>query len=248
MSADDELFDLDSIFEVEDYLYFYAPSLTDERSDREVAGIITLLEMQPPLNVLDLACGFGRHANRLAALGFTVTGVDTSAGFLALARAPGAAVRYLQADMRSITFEGEFDRVLLLFTAFGYFEHAQNQRVLHNIAMALKPGGRLAFDIPNRDVTLKSLTPVTLVEINNDLMINRSSFDMLTGRWNNQRIVIRDGVRKDKPFSIQLYNPTQIQNMLADAGLEVLHLYADWSGQPLTPDARGMAIIAQKPF
>lgn len=248
----DALFDLDSVFEVDDYLYFYAPSLTDERTDREVAGLTSLLDMHPPMTVLDLACGFGRHANRLANLGYPVTGVDYSEGFLSLARTraqqQGVEVRYLRADMRQIAFEGEFDRVLLLFTAFGYFPHELNQQVLRNITRALKPGGQLAFDLPNRDTTLKSLQPVTLVEVNRDLLINRSSFDTLTGRWHNQRIVIRGGVRKDKPFSIQLYNPTEITNMLADAGLAVLNIYADWSGQPLTPEARGMAIIAQKPF
>ena len=68
-------FDLESVFEVDDYIYFYSEWLTDERSDHEVASLVKLLEMDRPMQVLDLACGFGRHANRLAALGHTVTGL-----------------------------------------------------------------------------------------------------------------------------------------------------------------------------
>jgi hypothetical protein len=77
-------------------------------------------------------------------------------------------------------------------------------------------------------------------------MINRNSFDMLSGRWHNQRIVIRNGVRKDKPFSIRLYNPTEIGDLVQKAGMEVSHLCGDWSGQQLSTESRGMVVLAQK--
>mgnify|MGYP001341666697 CR=1 FL=1 len=227
----DDPFDLESVFEADDYLYFYSDSLTDERSDREVASLVKLLDLRPPMKILDLACGFGRHANRLAALGYSVTGVDQSADFLNLARKHASDmsvdVNYLQVDMRQIEFVEEFDVVIMMFTTFGYFSDSGNFRVLENIARAIKPGGLLGFDIPNRDVTLKVLPPAVVLEKNRDLMINRNSFDMLSGRWHNQRIVIRNGIRKDKPFSIRLYNPTEIRKLDQKAGKEVTHLYGD---------------------
>jgi SAM-dependent methyltransferase len=246
----DAAFDIENVFSVEDYLYFYSESLTDERSDAEVAAILRLMEIDSPLRILDLACGFGRHANRLAALGHSVTGVDYMPGFLDLARAQaakrGVQVAYRQADMRQLDFENEFDRVILMFTAFGYFNDAENFQVLQNVARALKPGGLFGFDIPNRDVTLKTLTPAFVEEKEGNLMINRSTFDMRSGRWINQRIVIRDGVRKDKPFSIRLYNATEIQALLESAGLQVYQMYGNWQGQPLSPDMRGLVVIARK--
>src|SRR5512136_302848 len=105
------LFDLDAVFEVEDYVYFYRDSLTDERSDAEVAELVEPLELRPPLKILDLACGFGRHANRLAVLGHAVTGVDFTPGFLEIARRDaayrGVWVDYRQGDMRRIDFVEE---------------------------------------------------------------------------------------------------------------------------------------------
>jgi SAM-dependent methyltransferase len=245
-------FDLEAVFEVEDYLYFYRESLTDERSTAETAALARLLALDTPQRILDLACGFGRHANRLAALGHAVTGVDYMPGFLELARRQaaqmGVTVDYRQGDMRQIAFEAEFDRVLLIFTAFGYFNEAENAQVLANVAQALKPGGLFAFDIPNRDLMLKGLLPVQIEEKNRDLMINRISFDLLTGRMHNQRIVIRDGVRKDKPFSIRLYNASEIRALLQGVGLEVRALYGSWEGQPVSPEARRLVIVAQKPI
>jgi SAM-dependent methyltransferase len=200
-------FDFEAVFEVDDYLYFYSEVLTDQRTEAEVSALVTLLGLEQPLKILDLACGFGRHTNRLAALGHTMTGVDLSQDFLQIARRDalqqGLEVNYQQADMRKITFEGEFDYVLLLFTAFGYFSDAQNLQVLQNACKALVPGGRLVFDVQNRDVFLKTMPPFFVVEKESNLMIDRVSFDSLNGRSVNKRIVIRDGIRKDKPFSIR---------------------------------------------
>jgi SAM-dependent methyltransferase len=244
------LFDLNAVFEVDDYMYVYRDDLTDERSDAEVASLVKLLELDSPMKILDLACGFGRHANRLAALGHSVTGVDFTPGFLEIARKEaegmGVKVEYRQGDMRQINFVEEFDRVLLLFTSFGYFEDDENVQVMENVARALKPGGLLGFDIPNRDAVVKDLPTSGVIDKDGDLIINRLSFDVVTGRFHNRRIVIRDGVRKDKPHSVRLYNATEIRDLLNRAGLQVYKILG-YDGQPLSASSRGMMIIARKP-
>jgi SAM-dependent methyltransferase len=244
------LFDLHSVFDVDDYMFVYRDDLTGERSDAEIAMWTTLLELNSPLKILDLACGFGRHANRLAALGHSVMGVDVTSGFLELARQEaeslGVQVEYRQADMRQINFVEEFDRVLLLFTSFGYFEDDENAKVMENMARALKPGGMLGLDIPNRDVIVRDLPASHVIEKGDSLIINRLSFDMLTGRFHNRRIVIRDGVRKDKPHSIRLYTATEIREMLKRVGLEDCKILGN-NGQSLSSTSSGMSVIARKP-
>jgi ubiquinone/menaquinone biosynthesis C-methylase UbiE len=95
------------------------------------------------LDVLDLGCGTGRHALRLAAAGARVTAVDFSEGMLAEARKkPGAdAVRWLAHDLHTpLPFAGgTFDRVVSglvlehLHELDGFFAEARR---------VLKPGGR----------------------------------------------------------------------------------------------------------
>jgi len=244
------LFDLPDVFEVDDYLYFYGDSLTDPRADAEVEAIARFLELDSPKKILDLACGFGRHTNRLAALGHQMTGVDLMPGFLQLARqdaeSRGVVVDYRQEDMRQIDFKEEFDRVMILFTAFGYFADSENLEVLKRVAKALKPGGLFIFDFPNRDTFLRNFHPFLVTEKGRDLMIDRISLDSLTGRWVNHRIIIRNGVRKDKPFSIRVYNPNEVTQLLADAGLKVHAMYGSWQGAPVTIDERRLIVVARK--
>jgi SAM-dependent methyltransferase len=247
-------FDLDAVFEVDDYMAVYRDDLTSERSDAEVAAWVELLELDAApagKRILDLACGFGRHANRLAALGHSVVGMDMMPGFLEMARQRaaelGVQVDYRQGDMRELDFVEEFDLVLLLFTSFGYFGDEENVRVMENVARALKPGGLLGFDVPNRDAVTKDVPSAHVIDRDGDLTINRLSFDVLSGRFHNRRILIRDGIRKDKPFSIRLYNATEIRDLLNRAGLQVRKMVG-YGGQPLSADSRGILVVAQKPF
>lgn len=202
------------------------------------------------MKILDLACGYGRHANQLAELGHYVTGIDITSGFLEIAKRKakekGVNVRYILEDMQKISFHEEFDRVFLIFTSFGYFTDQENFQVLKNVANALKPGGLFCFDLFNRDVFLKYFLPYIVVERGNDVMIDRNTFDSITGRVYNKRIVIRNGKRKDKPFFIRLYNLTEIRDLLNRAGLSIYKNYGDWNSRPFTNDSRRMIIIAKK--
>ena len=244
-------FDFNAVFDVDDYMCFYRDLLNDQASEADVAALVKLLPLDSPMTILDLACGFGRHANRLAALGHSVTGVDFMPGFLEIARDDaarmGVRVEYLQEDMRQIGFTEAFDRVLILFGTFGFFDDDDNLQVVRNVARALKPGGLLAFDTNNRDVVLKSLPPFNFIEKDDNLMVRYSSFDMLTGRWNSQRIVMRDGVKKLKPSSRRLYNATEIRDLLKSGGLNLQRIYGGWDAQPLSAESTGMVVIAEKP-
>ena len=131
---DEALFNTHEIFD-DDYLYFYETFLTPERARADVELIERVLELTPGMRVLDLGCGHGRIANRLAERGYHVVGIDESKPFLARAReeAPADAngsVEYVQADMRDFDITGPFDAVVSWFTSFGYFSDADNRRVL----------------------------------------------------------------------------------------------------------------------
>jgi SAM-dependent methyltransferase len=237
-NPDEEDFDFEVVFDVEGYLYFYQESLTPKRTPLEVEALVREMSLDESFSILDLACGFGRHANAFTALGHAVTGVDFTPGFLEIARREAQELRlptkFIHADMRNIDFLQEFDNVLLLFTSFGYFEDHENQKVLKKVHQALKPGDFFVLEIHNRDLFLKHYQPFMVMEMGEDLMIDLGSFDTLTGRWYNRRIMIRNGVRKDKPFFVRLYNPSKMEQMINDAGMEVQKILSGYNSKQLT--------------
>ena len=62
-------------------LFLQVAKRREERTDDEVEALDTLfseMDVQKNARVLDLYCGYGRHAVRLAKKGYHVTGVDLS--------------------------------------------------------------------------------------------------------------------------------------------------------------------------
>jgi len=125
------------------------------RNVAEAAGFIdALIERLRPRadsRVLDLGCGTGRHARRLASKGYDITGIDLSASSIAMAKeAERPHLRFRRQDMRVPFGRRAFDYVFNFFTSFGYFEAPRDHEVVaRNIAAALKNGGRLVLDYLN---------------------------------------------------------------------------------------------------
>jgi SAM-dependent methyltransferase len=88
--------------------------------------------------------------------------------FLRRARADAAdravSVDYVLGDMRELPWQGRFDRVVSWFTAFGYFDDAQNRQVLAEIARVLKPGGRLGIELNNYPALMRGYLPSVVTE------------------------------------------------------------------------------------
>jgi SAM-dependent methyltransferase len=63
----------------------WCPFPDAQASAKDVDRIEALLGLTPPLDVLDVGCGNGRHAVELARRGYRVVGIDVATRFLALA-------------------------------------------------------------------------------------------------------------------------------------------------------------------
>lgn len=213
-------FDFDQVFG-DDYLHFYEAML-DERSDHEAELIARLLGLEPGMRVLDVPCGYGRIAGRLAALGCEVVGVDGSERFLEVARRRAPAVDFRLADMRTFAPEAEFDRIVNWFSSFGYFDDATDRRLLATWRRALKPGGRLLLDQQNPAIMTRRLAvdghSVALVERGDDLLIDRTTLDAGTGRTETERISVRGGVVRRYHFSVRTFTFPELRGWLLDAG------------------------------
>ena len=107
-----------------------------------------ILDAVPPGcgSALDVGCGDGLLATRLASRCGSVTGVDRDARMIALAReraqeASAGSVTFVEADFLAHPFrEGEFDFV----SANTVIHHMGTEAALRAMARVLRPGGRLA--------------------------------------------------------------------------------------------------------
>jgi SAM-dependent methyltransferase len=110
--------------------------------------------------VVDLACGTGHHALRLARRGYRVTGLDLSAASIAFLRDEAAAERLpvtaRVGDMTDFRLEEPADAAICMQDSQGHL--LTNEALvahLRAVAANVRPGGLYIFDrlIPNRWAT-----------------------------------------------------------------------------------------------
>jgi SAM-dependent methyltransferase len=250
----------------EDYLYFFAapdgvskfaahgPVLPGAGVPGEAAADLAcrLGGLEAGMSVLDLGCGPGDMASRLAGRGCQVTGLDSSEVFLDRARADAAAagvrVEYVAGDMRRLPWAGRFDRVVNWSTAFGYFDDAVNRAVLDGIVQVLRPGGRLIMDLDNLTSFLAAFSPSRVVAAreNGDMLVDRYNLDALTGRFEAERTVIRGGKARRITFVKRLFGFPELRDWLLAAGFAAVAGYGE-DGQALTATDKRMVVVADLP-
>ncbi|RWM24712.1 class I SAM-dependent methyltransferase [Mesorhizobium sp.] len=234
----------------EDYFYFGDAVNPPEISDRETGVIWDLLALRQGSSVLELGCGYGRITNRLAEKGARVAGLDISPILLKKAEADAAErrvdVEYILGDMRSLPTRDPFDAAFLWYTTFGYFDDADNERVLREAASSLRQGGRLLIDHLNRFALLRDKSPICrLVQRNDDLRIDIMNNDTLSDRRTCERIVVRNGCVRRAHLSFRLYGFSEYVRMLRSAGFETVEAYGQ-EGGAFTSDSPRLVVVAYK--
>jgi ubiquinone/menaquinone biosynthesis C-methylase UbiE len=114
--------------------------------------LIELADPQPGARVLDIACGTGIVARRVAphvGAGGVVVGLDINPGMLAVARAASAqsrpAIEWREGDAAALPFADTSFDVVFCQQALQFFPDPC--AVLSEMRRVLAPGGRLAFNV-----------------------------------------------------------------------------------------------------
>jgi len=140
----------------------YYHTLYKDRDDTEASqfmqNLTTFLRLEKGSEVLDLACGKGRHAIYLHQIGYKVTGVDLSAKSIAHAKQfEQSGLEFHIHDMCE-PYNSQFDAVFNLFTSFGYFTNPEdNLRTIKAIKSDLKPNGYGVIDFMNVNYVIKNM-------------------------------------------------------------------------------------------
>src|ERR1700736_4051352 len=180
------------------YLALYDDYLA-ERTPVEIDRLEALLRLRPPIRILDLPCGQGRHAIELAVRGYDVTGVDLSPFLLKVAdqraRADGVRVRWLAGDMRQPIAGERFAVVLNLFTSLGYFaDEADDRTVVDAAAAMLVPGGRFVIELINGERVMAQFQEREWFTVGQTVVVERRSLDIAARRM----VVERTGTTPDE--------------------------------------------------
>ena len=241
----------DQIFD-EDYLRTL-PFLTPQSTQAEARFVADAIDASPGAQLLDVGCGYGRHAMELAARGFHVVGLDSSLPLLLRgadeAQRRGLTINFIHGDMRELTFDSQFDAAYCLFSTFGYFDDETNKKTAQNIARALKPGARFVVEILNRDYLIQDLPTRVWWEGDGCVVLEEVDFNYFSSRIvSNRSVVFDDGRQLEHEISIRAYALHELGKLLHAAGFRVLEVSGSMNtrGRFFGAKARDIIVVAEK--
>ncbi len=128
---------------------------------------------------------------------------------------------------------GKYDAVFNLFSSFGYFATDQkNEQVLRELVSTVKPGGKIAIHLINRDWLMKVFRPVDWREEDGKFILEARRYDPETHYIEAQMVVVDRRTSKAKTYHhrMRLYSKPEIVAMMKRCGLKKICVYGDFDG------------------
>jgi SAM-dependent methyltransferase len=237
-----------------------AASRRFETIDRHVSWIHHELLAERPTRILDLGCGPGLYASRLAGLGHECVGIDYSPASIAYAESralqENLSCRYVHHDLRTADYGTGYGLAMQIYGELNVFTPADARHILTRAHQALVDGGLLLLE-PHTFAAVQALgqEPRSWYSSEGGLfspdphLCLQESFWEQTTRTATIRYWIVDaatGQVTRHAQTMQAYDDEQYRSLLEGIGFRQIRRWPSLGGEPDATSAALIAIVAQK--
>lgn len=241
----------DSFFDGQ-YKDIWKTIIPAQLTDKEVEFMLPYFNLSEGSKVLDLMCGYGRHAIALAKKGMKVTAVDNLTDYIDEIKTTIAAenldINAMQLDVLTFSTNDRFDLVICMGNSINFFNAADTEKLLKNIASFLKPGGHLLINSWSlAEIAIKSFKERSESEIGDKKFISESRFLFHPSRIEVESSIIdKEGNTEIKKGIDYIYSINEMETMLSNAGLVLKEIYSIPGRKKFTIGEPRAYIIANK--
>lgn len=212
--------------------------------------------------LLDLACGTGRMALRLAEQGYDVTGVDLIPEMVDHAKRKaaerGASVEWVVSDARDFHLGRQFPTIFMLMNAFQFLlTRADHEAMLACGWEHLTEDGQFLFETRNpcsrnlREVRFPQGHVNPLPDGGQLVSIEEQVYDPITQIQHYTRQLMfeyADGRQEEKVLrtALRYVYPQEMEALLHYNGFEIVTCYGSWEKESLTAESQEMIVICRK--
>jgi 2-polyprenyl-3-methyl-5-hydroxy-6-metoxy-1,4-benzoquinol methylase len=224
---------------------------------QHVAWIDEVILAGQPAQILDLGCGPGLYASKLATRGHTCRGIDFSPASVeyAVKHAPENC-SYTFGDVRTTDFGSGYDLVMLIFGEFNVFKPAEACLILQKACAALKPGGKILLEVHLPEVVeAMGNQPSTWYSAASGLFSAEPHLCLMETFWDAEKTVATErffiidaasGEVTRYAASTQSYDEDELTEMLETAGFENVEMFPSLTGKASATGDDFFAVCASR--
>jgi SAM-dependent methyltransferase len=213
-----------------------------------------------PTRLLDLGCGPGLYAHRLAARGCECVGMDFSPASIRHAREvtaeDGLACRFIHADLRDETFGDGFDLVMMIFGQFNVFPRDRGMEIMTKAHAALEPGGLLLLELQAAEqIQQGGEAGPSWYSAASGLFSNKPHLVLQENFWDEEvaasttRFMVIDastGAVNSYALSNEAYTEAELDDALRTAGFGEVQRFPSLSGKAVSGKVDLPVVVARR--
>ncbi|WP_375447918.1 class I SAM-dependent methyltransferase [uncultured Fibrella sp.] len=234
---------------------------TDEQTQLELERIVESLEFGPDDRVLDVFCGYGRHALPLAKMGADVVGIDISDESIAELNASvgrkklaltAVAGDFMAIDTAALGAPASFQAAYCLGNSLSFFPRVEMLAFLQRIADLLEPGGRfLAQSGMVAESFLPDFQERAWLPVGDAIQVLiENQYDPLTARVDQHLTYYRRGKTGvevvERTAEYYIYTLADLLRLFNEANLEPIACYGTVEGDSYQVGDEGVWVLAVK--
>lgn len=214
------------------YKEIWKTIIPDELTVKEVDFMIPYFKLQPGSHVLDLMCGYGRHALALGKKGINVTAIDNLADYINEIKTSiekeKLPVKAIQSGVLEFSTDEKFDLVTCMGNSINFFDSSDTIKLLKNINAFLQPGGNLLINSWSiAEIALKNFKEKSWSQIGDFKFLTESRFLYQPTRMETESTIIdKNGKMEVKTGIDYIYSLNEMEAMLNKAGLTLTEVYS----------------------
>lgn len=232
---------------------------TDEQTHLDLEMLVETLSFGPGDRLLDVFCGYGRHALPLARMGARVTGVDISEESISELRSEAGklSLTAVQGDFLTLTdtdlvVDGPFEAAYCLGNSFSFFPRPAMLAFLTRIGSLLKPGGRflahseMIAESVLPDYQARNWQPIGEDNSNPILFLVENNYEPLESRIDSHLTYVRDGITQIRLAQHYIYTLAELNHLFNEAGFDIIDCYGTVDGNAYALGDEAVWILAEK--
>jgi len=206
--------------------------IPEELTVKEVDFMMTHFNLQPGNKVVDLMCGYGRHAIALAKKGIDVIAQDNLGDYTSeiheIAEKEELPIKVFNGNVLDFTTNEKADLAICMGNSINFFNADDTQKILSNIYSFLNPGGHLLINSWTvAEIALKNFKEKSWSMAGDLKFLTDAKFLFHPTRIETECTAISpDGKTEVKMAIDYIFTINEMETMLSNAGFIIKDLYS----------------------
>lgn len=214
------------------YREIWRSYIPEELTARETDFLLQFFHLKPGSKVLDIMCGYGRHAFALASHGIETTAVDNLAAYIDEIRQKASKdqlpVKAILSTVSDYQPSDTFDVAICMGNSLNFFPAHDTIAIFHKLASCVKPKGHLLINTWTlAEIAIKHFSKQSWEKAGDLKILHEARYAFFPSRIETDTIIIDPAGKEEWKKAIDyIYSINEMESMMNAAGFRLQEVFS----------------------